>query len=84
MSAPLAGLKVIELARIFAGPWIRRTLSDLGADVIKIVSPEGDDTRKWRPPFVDHEGDLSAAYFYCANREKTSRTVDFKNEVQLY
>lgn len=83
MSAPLAGLKVIELARILAGPWIGQTLSDLGADVIKIESPEGDDTRKWGPPFIDHEGDRSAAYFHCANRGKTSRVVDFKNEVQL-
>jgi crotonobetainyl-CoA:carnitine CoA-transferase CaiB-like acyl-CoA transferase len=83
VSAPLAGLKVVELARILAGPWIGQTLSDLGADVIKIESPEGDDTRKWGPPFVDHNGDQSAAYFHCTNRGKTSRIVDFKNEVQL-
>lgn len=83
MSAPLAGLKVVELARILAGPWIGQTLSDLGADVIKIESPEGDDTRKWGPPFIDHDGDRSAAYFHCANRGKTSRAVDFKNEEQL-
>ena len=72
MSSPLTGLKVVELARILAGPWIGQTLSDLGADVIKIESPEGDDTRKWGPPFVDHEGDRSAAYFHCTNRGKTS------------
>jgi crotonobetainyl-CoA:carnitine CoA-transferase CaiB-like acyl-CoA transferase len=52
MTAPLEGLKVIELARILAGPWIGQTLSDLGADVIKIESPEGDFTRNWGPPFV--------------------------------
>ncbi len=49
-SAPLAGLKVIELARILAGPWIGQTLADLGADVIKVESPEGDDTRGWARP----------------------------------
>jgi crotonobetainyl-CoA:carnitine CoA-transferase CaiB-like acyl-CoA transferase len=83
MTAPLTGLKVIELARILAGPWIGQTLADLGAEVIKIESPEGDDTRKWGPPFIDHQGDRSAAYFHCANRGKTSRTVDFTNEEQL-
>lgn len=83
MSAPLSGLKVIELARILAGPWIGQTLSDLGADVVKIESPEGDDTRKWGPPFIEHEGDRSAAYFHSANRGKSSRTVNFKDESQL-
>lgn len=83
MSAPLAGLKVVELARILAGPWIGQTLSDLGAEVIKIESPEGDDTRKWGPPFIENEGDRSAAYFHSANRGKTSRTVNFKDEAQL-
>jgi len=83
VSAPLTGLKVVELARILAGPWIGQTLADLGADVIKIESPEGDDTRKWGPPFIDHEGDRSAAYFHSANRGKTSRTVNFKDDAQL-
>lgn len=83
MSAPLAGLKVIELARILAGPWIGQTLSDLGADVTKIESPEGDDTRKWGPPFVDHEDDRSAAYFHCANRGKNSCAIDFNDTEKL-
>ena len=50
---PLHGLRVVELARILAGPWIGQTLSDLGADVIKVESPDGDDTRSWGPPFID-------------------------------
>ncbi len=83
MSSPLTGLKVVELARILAGPWIGQTLSDLGADVIKIESPEGDDTRKWGPPFIEHDGDRSAAYFHCANRGKSSRMVNFQDEEQL-
>ena len=49
MTAPLAGIKALELARILAGPWCGQTLADLGADVIKVESPEGDDTRKWGP-----------------------------------
>jgi crotonobetainyl-CoA:carnitine CoA-transferase CaiB-like acyl-CoA transferase len=78
MDAPLKGLKVIELARILAGPWAGQTLADLGADVIKVEAPEGDDTRRWGPPFVDHEGERSAAYFHATNRGKKSVTVDFR------
>jgi crotonobetainyl-CoA:carnitine CoA-transferase CaiB-like acyl-CoA transferase len=82
MTAPLEGLKVIELARILAGPWIGQTLSDLGADVIKIESPEGDFTRNWGPPFVKRadgsRGD--AAYFHSANRGKKSVVVDFQTD----
>ena len=76
--APLSGLKVIELARILAGPWAGQTLADLGADVIKVESPEGDDTRQWGPPFVERDGDRSAAYFHSCNRGKRSVTVDFR------
>ena len=77
--SPLAGLRVIELARILAGPWIGQTLADLGADVVKVESPEGDDTRKWGPPFVrDHDGkELDAAYFHACNRGKRSIVADF-------
>ena len=78
MTAPLAGLRVIELARILAGPWAGQTLSDLGADVIKVEAPEGDDTRRWGPPFIDREEDRSAAYFHATNRGKKSVTVDFR------
>ncbi|MDU9005207.1 CaiB/BaiF CoA transferase family protein [Sedimentitalea todarodis] len=77
MAAPLAGLKVVELARILAGPWAGQTLSDLGAEVIKVESPSGDDTRAWGPPFVTRDDDESAAYFHSTNRGKASVTVDF-------
>ena len=79
-SPPLAGLRVLELARILAGPWIGQLLADLGADVVKVEAPEGDDTRKWGPPFVEGaEGEnLSAAYFHSANRGKRSITADFR------
>ncbi|PZO03667.1 MAG: CoA transferase [Hyphomicrobiales bacterium] len=77
---PLSGLRVLELARILAGPWIGQLLADLGADVVKVEAPEGDDTRKWGPPFVEGEngGHLSAAYFHSANRGKRSITADFR------
>ncbi len=79
--APLSGLKVVELARILAGPWIGQTLADLGADVIKVERPvAGDDTRHWGPPFVRAAdgGDLGAAYFHACNRGKRSIAVDFE------
>jgi crotonobetainyl-CoA:carnitine CoA-transferase CaiB-like acyl-CoA transferase len=79
MSA-LHGLRVVELARILAGPWIGQTLADLGADVIKVESPEGDDTRRWGPPFIDTEGEQAAAYFHGCNRGKRSIVADFSDE----
>jgi crotonobetainyl-CoA:carnitine CoA-transferase CaiB-like acyl-CoA transferase len=78
-SGPLAGIRVIELARVLAGPWAGQLLADLGADVIKIENPDGgDETRHWGPPFVTGENgdDLSAAYFHAANRGKRSIAVD--------
>jgi crotonobetainyl-CoA:carnitine CoA-transferase CaiB-like acyl-CoA transferase len=79
MSArPLAGLRVIELARILAGPWAGQTLADLGAEVIKVEAPEGDDTRRWGPPFIDRDGTPVAAYFHSANRGKRSVVADFR------
>jgi crotonobetainyl-CoA:carnitine CoA-transferase CaiB-like acyl-CoA transferase len=78
MNAPLHGIKVIELARILAGPWAGQTLADLGADVIKVEAPEGDDTRRWGPPFIDRDGDRSAAYFHATNRGKRSIICDFR------
>ena len=75
---PLAGLKVIELARILAGPLAGQTLADLGAEVIKVESPQGDDTRQWGPPFIKHDGEESAAYFHCCNRGKKSVVIDFR------
>jgi crotonobetainyl-CoA:carnitine CoA-transferase CaiB-like acyl-CoA transferase len=80
MPAPLQGLRVLELARILAGPWIGQTLADLGADVIKVEAPEGDETRRWGPPFI---GGLTgerpdAAYFHSCNRGKRSIVADFR------
>ncbi|MBW9065630.1 CoA transferase [Rhizobium herbae] len=82
METPLKGLKVLELARILAGPWIGQTLADLGADVIKVESPAGDDTRTWGPPFVEGDGGdhLDAAYFHACNRGKRSVVLDFTTE----
>jgi crotonobetainyl-CoA:carnitine CoA-transferase CaiB-like acyl-CoA transferase len=81
----LAGLRVVELARILAGPWIGQTLADLGADVIKVESPDGDETRRWGPPFVtDTQGQpLDAAYFHCCNRGKRSVVADFRSKSDL-
>ncbi len=79
MSA-LSGVRVVELARILAGPWIGQTLADLGADVIKVESPEGDDTRRWGPPFLETEGEKAAAYFHGCNRGKRSIRADFGAE----
>ncbi len=75
---PLDGVKVVELARILAGPWAGQTLADLGADVVKVEAPEGDDTRRWGPPFITQGDDTSAAYFYATNRGKRSVTCDFR------
>ena len=75
---PLDGTRVVELARILAGPWAGQTLSDLGADVIKVEAPEGDDTRRWGPPFITRDGETSAAYFHATNRGKSSVTCDFR------
>ncbi len=76
---PLEGIKVVELARILAGPWCGQLLADLGAEVIKIERPgAGDDTRHWGPPFLTAPDgtNLDAAYFHACNRGKTSRFVD--------
>ncbi|BCI69314.1 coA-transferase III family protein [Sphingomonas sp. S17] len=77
-AAPLAGLKVVELARILAGPWAGQVLADLGAEVVKVESPDGDDTRRWGPPFIANpDGSQDAAYFHAANRGKSSVVADF-------
>jgi crotonobetainyl-CoA:carnitine CoA-transferase CaiB-like acyl-CoA transferase len=80
--APYKGLVVIELARVLAGPWIGQILADLGATVIKVESPEGDDTRHWGPPFLqDRDGQKAdAAYFHSCNRGKRSIVADLKTE----
>jgi crotonobetainyl-CoA:carnitine CoA-transferase CaiB-like acyl-CoA transferase len=81
--APLKGVRVLELARILAGPWAGQTLADLGADVIKVENPDGgDDTRTWGPPFITgKDGDeLDAAYYHGVNRNKRSVIADLKTE----
>src|SRR4051812_24252660 len=81
MPGPVAGLRVLELARILAGPWAGQLLADLGAEVIKVERPgSGDDTRAWGPPFVEAAdgGHLDAAYFHACNRGKRSVALDFE------
>lgn len=80
---PLAGLKVVELARILAGPWAGQILADLGADVIKVEAPEGDDTRHWGPPFLPQGAAQTAAYFHATNRGKKSVVADFRRAEDL-
>ena len=77
MTAPLEGIRVVELARILAGPWAGQTLADLGADVVKVEAPEGDDTRRWGPPFLERAGERQAAYYHATNRGKRSVVADF-------
>jgi len=73
---PLNGIRVLDLSRVLAGPYCTMVLGDLGADVIKVESPEGDETRGWGPPFAEGE----SAYYLCINRNKRSIIVDFKTD----
>lgn len=81
---PLAGVQVLDLTRILAGPWAAQLLADLGADVIKIERPgSGDDTRGWGPPYLTGDQGVEtaeAAYYLSANRGKQSLAVDFTTE----
>ena len=81
MTLPLKGLRVLELARILAGPWVGQLLADFGAEVVKVERPgQGDDTRQWGPPFLrDAQGRETgeSAYFLSANRGKRSVAIDF-------
>jgi succinate--hydroxymethylglutarate CoA-transferase len=72
----LAGLRVLDLTRVLAGPWCGMLLGDLGADVIKVESPQGDDTRGWGPPFLGGE----SAYFLGCNRSKRGIAIDFSTD----
>jgi len=77
MVAPLAGVKVLDLSRILAGPWCTMTLADLGAEVWKIENPDGgDDTRGWMPPAVEGV----STYYLAVNRNKKSLAIDLKTE----
>ncbi|MGA9560030.1 MAG: CaiB/BaiF CoA-transferase family protein, partial [Pseudolabrys sp.] len=83
MSKPLSGLRVLELARILAGPWAGQVLADLGADVIKVERKGvGDDTRGWGPPFVEGAdgSHIGSAYFHSTNRGKRSIEMDFESD----
>ncbi len=77
---PLAGIRVLDLSRVLAGPWASQILGDLGADVVKVERPgNGDDTRAWGPPYLqdaDGQPTRESAYFLCSNRNKRSITVD--------
>lgn len=73
-AAPLAGLNVLDLSRILAGPYCTQMLADLGADVVKVEPPGGDDTRRFGPPFIGGE----ATYYLSINRGKRSIVVDLK------
>lgn len=81
MNAPLAGIRVLDLSRVLAGPWCTQLLADLGAEVIKIERPgAGDDTRHWGPPWHVRDGEKVAAYFLSANRGKRSAAIDLATE----
>lgn len=80
MTAALQGLKVLDLSRVLAGPWCTMTLADLGAEVIKVESSDGDDTRLWGPPFMDTEQGRLSAYFSTINRNKKSIVVDMHSD----
>ena len=81
MIKPLAGVRVLDLSRVLAGPWATQLLADLGAEVIKVEKPgAGDDTRHWGPPWLEHDDLKVAAYFLAANRGKQSVTIDFGTE----
>ena len=72
----LHGLKVVDLSRVLAGPYCTQILGDHGADVLKVEAPQGDETRRWGPPFVDG----SAAYFMGVNRNKRGMVLDFTQD----
>ena len=78
--APLKGLKVLELARVLAGPWTGQLLADLGAEVIKVESPAGDETRYWGMNLKSKE---DSSYFKCTNRGKVSLVADFNETGDL-
>ncbi len=75
-TGPLAGIKVLDLSRVLAGPWSTQIFGDLGAEVYKIEQPgQGDDTRRWGPPFLQ-DGSRDSAYYLCANRNKYSLAIN--------
>lgn len=78
LAQSLAGIRVLDLSRILAGPWATQLLADLGATVWKIERPgSGDDTRSWGPPWFGEASERMSAYFLCCNRGKQSVVIDF-------
>ena len=83
MNGMLNGIKIVDLSRILAGPLCTQMLADLGAEVIKVEAPWGDDTRKWGPPFTTgFDGKEVAAYFLACNRGKEILTMDLKQQTE--
>jgi len=81
---PLAGIRVLDLSRVLAGPWAAQILADYGAEVLKVERPGvGDDTRSWGPPWWGEGESRVAAYFVCANRGKRSVAIDLASEAGL-
>ena len=79
MPRALEGIRVLDLSRILAGPFATQMLADLGADVVKVEAPWGDDTRRWGPPFIGED----AAYFHSCNRGKRSITLDLFQSTEV-
>ena len=81
LPAPLAGIRVLDLSRVLAGPWCGQLLADYGADVIKVERPvSGDDTRGWGPPYGGDPAQGMAAYYLSANRGKRSIAIDISSD----
>src|SRR6476646_2471059 len=82
-TGPLAGLVVADLSRILAGPYATMLLADLGAEVVQVEGPRGDDTSPWRPPVRDLDGEEVSTYYLGVNRNKRSIALDFKDADDL-
>ena len=77
---PLDGIRVVDLSRVLAGPFATMLLGDLGADVIKVEPPDGDESRAWGPPWWGDPAERRSAYFASVNRNKRSIVLDLRTE----